>query len=123
MDDFAALTTVGELAPDGMKLASLNGREYLVSRAGGEYFVTQSRCPHMGGHLEQGTLEGTILTCPRHNSKFDLSDGHVVRWTKWHGATLAVAKAVRPPRPLRSFLVKVEGDTLLVGPERIPPAA
>jgi 3-phenylpropionate/trans-cinnamate dioxygenase ferredoxin subunit len=123
MDDFAALTTVGDLAPGSMKLASLGGREYLVSRVGAEYFVTQSRCPHMGGHLEQGILEATILTCPRHNSKFDLRDGHVVRWTKWHGATLAVAKAVRHPRPLRSYLVKVEGDTLLIGPEKTPPAA
>jgi 3-phenylpropionate/trans-cinnamate dioxygenase ferredoxin subunit len=123
MDDYVALTTVGDLASGGMKLASAGGREYLVARAGAEYFVTQSRCPHMGGHLEQGTLEGTILTCPRHNSKFDLKDGHVVRWTKWHGATLAVAKAVRHPRPLRSYMVKVEGDTLLIGRENTPPAA
>lgn len=123
MNDFAALTTVGDLAPGGMKLASLGGREYLVARVGAEYFVTNSRCPHMGGHLEQGTIEGTTLTCPRHNSQFDLRDGHVLRWTDWQGALLAVAKVARHPRPLRSYLVKIEGDTLLVGPERTPPAA
>lgn len=123
MDDFVALTTIGDMAPGSMKLASVGGSEYLVARVGGEYFVTQSRCPHMGGHLEQGTLEGSILTCPRHDSKFDLADGHVLRWTKWSGATLAVAQAVRHPRPLRTYLVKVEGDSLLVGPERTPSAA
>jgi 3-phenylpropionate/trans-cinnamate dioxygenase ferredoxin subunit len=110
------------MAPGSMKLASLDGKEYLVARSGAEYFVTDSRCPHLGGHLEQGSLAGTILTCPRHDSQFDLRDGRVVRWTKWHGATLAVAKAVRSPRPLRSYAAKVEGDTLLLGPEKTPPA-
>jgi 3-phenylpropionate/trans-cinnamate dioxygenase ferredoxin subunit len=118
MDGFTALTTVGDLAPGSMKLASLEGQEYLVARAGSEYFITNSRCPHMGGHLERGKLENTILTCPSHNSQFDLRDGHVVRWTDWQGATLSIAKLVRHPRPLRSYAVKVEGDTLLIGPEK-----
>jgi 3-phenylpropionate/trans-cinnamate dioxygenase ferredoxin subunit len=119
MNDYVALTKVGDMAPGSMKLASLGRREYLVTRVGAEYFITNSRCPHMGGQLEQGTLEGTIL----HGSQFDLRDGQVVRWTKWHGATLAIAKAVRSPRPLRSYAAKVEGDTLLIGPEKTPPAA
>jgi len=123
MDDYAALTTVGDLAPGGMKLASLGGQEYLVARAGAEYFVTNSRCPHMGGHLVEGVLEGTVLTCPRHHSQFDLRDGHVVRWTDWQGAVLAVAKLARSPRPLPSYSVKVQGDTLLIGPEKTPRAA
>jgi 3-phenylpropionate/trans-cinnamate dioxygenase ferredoxin subunit len=123
MNDFVALTKVGDMAPGSMKLASLGGREYLVSRAGAEYFITNSRCPHMGGRLEKGTLEGTILTCPLHNSQFDLRDGRVMRWTRWHGVTLSVVKAVRAPRPLRSYASRVEGDTLLIGPEKTPPAA
>jgi 3-phenylpropionate/trans-cinnamate dioxygenase ferredoxin subunit len=123
MDDFVALTKVGDMAPGSMKLASLGGREYLVTRVGAEYFITNSRCPHLGGHLERGTLEGTILTCPSHDSQFDLKDGRVVRWTKWHGATLAIAKAARAPRPLRSYAARVEGDTLLIGPEKTPTAA
>jgi 3-phenylpropionate/trans-cinnamate dioxygenase ferredoxin subunit len=120
MDDYVALTSVGDLASGDMKLASLDGRDYLVARVGAEYFVTESRCPHMGGHLEKGTLEGTVLSCPRHDSQFDLRDGHVVRWTDWQGAMLAVAKLARHPRPLRSYTVKVEGDTLLIGPEKTP---
>ena len=28
-----------------------------------------------------GKLDGTIVTCPRHYSQFDLADGRVVRWT------------------------------------------
>jgi 3-phenylpropionate/trans-cinnamate dioxygenase ferredoxin component len=114
MDVLAPLTTVADLAPGSMKLASLEGNEYLVARVGDEYFVTQSKCPHLGGHLEKGMLEGTVLTCPRHHSQFDLRDGSVVRWTDWHGTTLKIAEAVKHPRPLRTYAVHLEGDTLLV---------
>ena len=117
MEVLAPLTTVSDMAPGSMKLASLEGAEYLVARVGDEYFVTQSRCPHLGGHLEKGVLEGTVLTCPRHKSQFDLRDGSVIRWTDWHGTTLKIAEAVKHPRPLRTYAVFLEGDTLLIGPE------
>jgi 3-phenylpropionate/trans-cinnamate dioxygenase ferredoxin subunit len=120
--EFIKLTTVASLADGGMKVASLDGHEMLVAHAGEEYFVADARCPHLGGHLAEGILEGTIVTCPRHHSQFDLRDGRVVRWTDWQGATLGVAKLLRHPRPLRTYAVKVEGDDLLVGPEKAPPA-
>jgi 3-phenylpropionate/trans-cinnamate dioxygenase ferredoxin subunit len=123
MDDFIPLTTTKDIASGSLKAVPLDGHEFLVARAGDEYFVADSRCPHMGGHLPDGTLESTILTCPRHNSQFDLRDGHVVQWTDWEGATLSIAKLLRHPRPLRTYAVKIEEDTILVGPEKAPPAS
>ncbi len=121
MDEFISLTTISGIEAGGMKAASLDGHEMLVANAGGEYFVADARCPHMGGHLAEGVLEGTVVTCPRHHSQFDLRDGRVVRWTDWQGATLGVAKLLRHPRPLRTYSVKVEGDVVLVGAEKAPP--
>jgi 3-phenylpropionate/trans-cinnamate dioxygenase ferredoxin subunit len=122
VDKFIELTTIDGIETGGVKAASIDGHEMLVAHVGQEYFVADARCPHMGGHLVDGILEGTILTCPRHHSQFDLRDGHVVRWTDWQGATLGVAKLLRHPRPLRTYAAKVEGDTVLVGPEKAPPA-
>ncbi len=123
MGDFIQLTTTKDIAAGGMKAVSLDDHEMLVARSGEEYFVADAKCPHMGGHLPDGTLEGTILTCPRHHSQFDLRDGRVVRWTDWEGATLSVAKLLRHPRPLRTYAVKIEGENILVGPEKAPPTA
>jgi len=117
MEDYVPLTTITEMQPGSMKVVELGGREYLVSRVGDEYLVTQSRCPHLGGHLGKGVLEGSVVTCPRHKSQFDLRDGHVVRWTDWQGATLKVAETVRHPRPLHTYAVRLEGDRLLLGPQ------
>lgn len=121
MEEFIRLTTTDGIEAGGMKSAELDGHEMLVAHAGDDYFVADARCPHMGGHLADGTLEGTILTCPRHHSQFDLVDGRVIRWTDWEGATLGMAKLLRHPRPLRTYAVAIEGADILVGPEKAPP--
>lgn len=36
-------------------------------------------CPHAGARLSEGELEGSILTCPRHGSQFDVRTGERVR--------------------------------------------
>ena len=79
-----------------------------------KYYATDNRCPHMGGNLSAGKLDGNILTCPRHHSQFDLTDGHVVRWTDWKGMKLCASKLVRSPRPIHIYGLKIEGDKILL---------
>lgn len=121
MDEFIQLTTTEGIEQGGMKAAVVEDHEMLVAHIGEEYFVADARCPHMGGHLADGTLMGTVLTCPRHHSQFDLRDGSVVRWTDWQGATLTIGKLLRHPRPLRTYQVMVEGENIMVGPQKEPP--
>jgi 3-phenylpropionate/trans-cinnamate dioxygenase ferredoxin component len=123
MENFIHLTTTEGIENGGMKAAAIEDHEMLVANAGGQYFISDARCPHMGGHLPDGGLEGTVLTCPRHHSQFDLRDGRVLRWTDWEGAQLTIGKLLRHPRPLRTYEVKIEGSDVFVGPEKTPPAA
>lgn len=114
MNDFVEVAKSDELADGTMKRVSVRGQEILVARVGDRYYSADNRCPHMGGNLSQGTLEGTILTCPRHHSQFDLTDGHVVRWTDWTGILLATGKLLKSPRPIKTHEVNQEGDRILV---------
>ena len=123
MEDFIRLTSIEGLETGGLKAASLDGHSLLVARAGDEYFISDGACPHMGGHLADGSLQGTVVTCPRHHSQFDLRDGHVVQWTDWEGSKLSIGKLLRHPRPLRTYAVKVDGNDILVGPEKAPPVS
>jgi nitrite reductase/ring-hydroxylating ferredoxin subunit len=50
-----------------------------VYRVGYGYHAVSDRCPHAGAALHEGTLEGTVLTCPRHGSQFDVTTGQRVR--------------------------------------------
>lgn len=45
----------------------------------GRLCAVADRCPHAGATLSEGELEGTVLTCPRHGSQFDVTDGSRVR--------------------------------------------
>ena len=45
---------------------------------GGLHAVEDS-CPHAGAVLSEGELEGPVLTCPRHGSRFDVRTGQRVR--------------------------------------------
>jgi 3-phenylpropionate/trans-cinnamate dioxygenase ferredoxin subunit len=114
MSTFVPVAKAGELTDGTMKEVTVQGRNILLARVGDRYYAADGRCPHMGGILAQGKLEGTVVTCPRHSSQFDLTDGHVIRWTDWMGLKAAVAKIVKSPRPLTVHQVKVEKDDILV---------
>jgi 3-phenylpropionate/trans-cinnamate dioxygenase ferredoxin subunit len=111
---FVPVARVGDIAEGTMKGFKVSGKAILVARDGDKYFAADSVCPHMGADLSQGKLEGTIVTCPRHASRFDLIDGRVIRWTDWTGIKARVSKMFRPPRPIVIYPVKVEGDNILV---------
>jgi nitrite reductase/ring-hydroxylating ferredoxin subunit len=122
VNSYIELVPVVEVPQGAMKMVEVDGHEVLIANAGGEFLVADNRCPHLGGHLADGVLAGSVVTCPRHHSQFDLSDGHVVRWTDWQGATLTVAELIKHPRPLRVYEVRVEDGKVFMGPEK-PPAA
>ena len=103
-----------ELQEGAMKQVLVQGREVLLARVGDSYYATDNRCPHMGGKLSQGKLEGTVVTCPLHGSKFELRDGQVVRWLKGSGFLSRVGKALKSPRQLTTYNVKVEDDKILI---------
>jgi 3-phenylpropionate/trans-cinnamate dioxygenase ferredoxin component len=114
MQEALEVAKVNDFKPGTMRMLNINGHEYLLARVQDKYYAADNRCPHMGGNLSGGKLEGNIVTCPRHHSQFDLSDGHVVRWTDWKCITLVIGKLLKSPRPLRTYKVKVEGDKILL---------
>jgi 3-phenylpropionate/trans-cinnamate dioxygenase ferredoxin subunit len=120
MSGFIEVTRTDGLEPGAMREVEVDGHKLLVARVGDAYHVTDARCPHLGGNLAEGVLEGTVVTCPRHHSQFDLADGSCLRWTDWTGAVLTVAELAKHPRPLRAYNSKVEDGKVFVGPQKTP---
>lgn len=85
----------------------VQGHEILLAKVGDIFFAVNNRCPHLGGDLSAGTLEGTIITCPRHKSQFDISNGNVIRWLKGSGIISGVVKAVKSSQPLQTYPIRV----------------
>jgi nitrite reductase/ring-hydroxylating ferredoxin subunit len=75
------LTKVGRLSdipPGQMKGFVVNSKKILVANIGSELYAIGSVCTHLGGPLDKGKLDGRIVTCPWHGSKFDVTEGKVV---------------------------------------------
>lgn len=113
MSKFTEVAKIEELKSGIMKAVIVEGREILLARVGDKYYAVDGRCPHMKGDLSQGKLEGTVVTCPRHGSQFDISNGRVVRWLKG-GLISKVGKALKPSKGLAVYNVKVESRSVLV---------
>ena len=114
MNDWLEVPESGNLARGSMKEVLVGGREILLVRFGETYYATDNRCSHMGGKLSEGDLNGTVVTCPRHGSQFDVTDGTVVRWLKGTGLLTTIGKMIKSPRPIRTYPLKMEDDQLLI---------
>ena len=113
MGEFIEVSKIDELKNGTMKAVIAAGHEILLARAGDKYYAVDNRCPHMKGNLSQGKLEGAVVTCPRHGSQFDISNGQVVRWLRG-GLMSKVGRALKLSKGLTVYNVKVEGSSVLV---------
>jgi 3-phenylpropionate/trans-cinnamate dioxygenase ferredoxin subunit len=102
----AAVTS--ELPTGQMMMVSVDGKEILLANVAGSYYAINNRCTHLGGSLSKGVLEGSIVTCPRHGSQFDVTTGIAL-----HGPQIAFIKI--KVRDEETYPVKIEGSDILVG--------
>ncbi len=121
MSEYIEVMGFDELSDGEMVSFEVDGDRLLLARAGTEVYAADAHCPHLHGRLDEGELEGTIVTCPRHGSQFDLADGSVVRWTDFDGVVKSLTELVRHPRPLRVYETLVEDGKVFVGAQKQPP--
>jgi nitrite reductase/ring-hydroxylating ferredoxin subunit/uncharacterized membrane protein len=80
LEGFEGAVEVGESTdfPEGeLRKAVAGGMPVLLVRRGGQLFAISDTCSHAGGPLNEGTLDGTVVTCPWHGSRFDVRSGRV----------------------------------------------
>ncbi len=60
------------------KTFTINGQHVAVFNIDGELFAFEDECPHVGGSLGSGIVEGILVTCPLHDWQFDITNGNCV---------------------------------------------
>jgi 3-phenylpropionate/trans-cinnamate dioxygenase ferredoxin subunit len=114
MGKLTRIAKTNDLSEGAMKKYQVEDTEILVARDEGRCYAAQNKCPHFGGDLSKGKLEGTIVTCPRHGSQFNVTDGSVVRWMKGAGLISSIGKILKSPHKLITYNTKIEGQDILV---------
>ena len=86
--------------PEGeVRKVEANGIEIALSHVDGAFHAVQHQCPHKGGPLGEGFLEGGVLNCPWHGWRFDVTTGKSKYYEKIK---------------IKTFPVSVQGEDVFV---------
>lgn len=97
---WVSVAKADELKPGQYKSIEVEGEPIAVFNLNGEFYAISDVCTHDGGILTGGTLEGKVITCPRHGAQFDITTGQVLR--------------MPAVEPLPTYETRVEGNYVQV---------
>jgi nitrite reductase (NADH) small subunit len=75
MPEFTRVASASEVEEGKGKIVTVNGTRIALFRCDGTVYAIKNRCPHMGGDLGEGLLEGGIVRCPWHGWRFNVRTG------------------------------------------------
>lgn len=99
MSTWHRIASVAECPPGQAIERVVAGQIVALFNVDGVYYALDGLCPHQGGPLGQGRLQGSIVTCPWHGFQFDVRTG----------CHASIPRLTQP-----SLAVKVEGEEILV---------
>ena len=68
----------GFLAPHSGRVIILEDHPVALFNIDGEYYAMDNTCPHRGGSLGNGEIDGDVVTCPWHGWEFNCRTGEAV---------------------------------------------
>jgi 3-phenylpropionate/trans-cinnamate dioxygenase ferredoxin subunit len=107
---YVKVAQTNELNAGEKKKISLEGKEILMTNIQNSYYAIENICPHMGGSLYEGKLNGNHIICPKHGSIFDVTTGKVIQSGKLFFLKVKV-------HDLHNYPIKIEGTDILLGIE------
>ncbi len=75
MAERVAVARIQEIPPGTSREIVVKGRVVALFNVDGEFHALDGVCPHAGGPLGEGQLNGHIVTCPWHGWQFDVATG------------------------------------------------
>lgn len=99
MADAVDACAEAELPPGARKTVQVGPDEVAIFNVAGQLYAIHNLCPHRGGPLGEGDLDGFVLHCPLHAWPFDLRTGQCTLFSEAR---------------VRVFEVRVENGRVLV---------
>ena len=73
--EFTPAIPVAEMPENSLKRVVVAGVPVVLVKLGAKYAAIAATCTHAGGPLDEGELQGDVVQCPWHGSRFRMSDG------------------------------------------------
>lgn len=100
MAQFVKVASSSDLEEGKGMIVTVNGTKVALFRCEGRVYAIRNQCPHMGGDLGDGLLQGDIVRCP------------------WHGWKFSIKTGKAPDSDVvgvRTYEVRIDGDDVFVG--------
>lgn len=78
VEAFEPVIALAELPENSLRKVIAGGAPVVLLRMGEQVYAIGATCTHAGGPLDEGTLQGDVVQCPWHGSRFRMRDGHVL---------------------------------------------
>jgi len=102
MSRFVPVAASTDIPPGEARAYVVGDREIALFNVDGTFYAIENACPHQGGPLAEGFIDGPIVTCPWHAWCFDVRTGSM---------TLGALSSVD------AFEVQNDGSTISVSSE------
>ncbi|HND52905.1 MAG TPA: Rieske 2Fe-2S domain-containing protein [Pirellulaceae bacterium] len=99
MSQWIRLAAVSDCPPGQARELVAGERIVALFNVDGEFYALDGICPHQGGPLGKGRLNGCILTCPWHGWQYDVKTGQ-------HQTNASICHP--------GFALRVDGDEIFV---------
>ena len=93
------VTQAADIPAGEGRVVDADGRALALFNVEGTFYALDNTCAHRGGPLGEGELDGTVVVCPWHAWRWDVTTG---------------ANVNNPAVKMACFPVAVDGDRLFV---------
>lgn len=99
MPNFIKIAEIKDVPVGEGRCVDANGRILALFNVAGTFYAIDNTCLHREGPLGEGSLEGSVVTCPWHGWQYDVTTG---------------ISPVNPSVCVATFPVKIEGEEIFV---------
>ena len=99
MAEFVTVGSKTDVTPGNCISVEIKGRGIALLNVNGTIYALDNTCPHAGGPLGEGTLDGEVIECPWHGWQFNVKTGE---------------RLSNPELTVECFSVRLNGDQIQV---------
>jgi nitrite reductase (NADH) small subunit len=99
MAKLVKVADASDLKPGQGKLVEVDGQPIALFNLNGAFYALGAVCPHEGGPLQDGELDGNAVICPWHGYDYNLQTG---------------VCSMDPALRVLTYPVRVQGEEILI---------
>ena len=100
MSNWIKVATPEECPPGSLRPVMVGPDPVVLANVDGTFYALRDRCSHEDFPLSEGDLEGSVMVCPFHGARFDVTSG--------------APRGLPAVKPVKSYPVEIREDGVYI---------